>query len=102
MALAGEDGRTVARGSLTRTQGCQDIAEEQTQHTIPNRKAADHNAFEAPWVLFRFLYGAQDVSLGHMIVGFDFGRGLVVQGFMDSSGVPPVDPVHRFEFDLSS
>jgi len=42
------------------------------------------------------------VSLGHMIAGFDFGRGLILQGFMDSSGVPPVDPVHRFEFHLSS
>ena len=59
-----------------------------------------HDPREAPWVLFRFLYGAQGLSLGHMIAGFYFGRGLVVQGFMQSGGIPPVDPVHRFEFHL--
>lgn len=35
-----------------------------------------------------------------MILGFNFSRGLVGQGFMHTGGVPPVDPVHGFEFDL--
>ncbi len=55
---------------------------------------------EAPWVLFRLLYGTQGVSLGHMIAGLDFCRGLIVQGFMDSGGIPPVHPVHRLELDF--
>jgi len=37
---------------------------------------------EASWVLFRCLYGAQDWSLGHMIAGFYFGRGLVIQSLV--------------------
>src|SRR5699024_11299489 len=55
---------------------------------------------EAPWVLFRLLYGAQGPSLVHMIACFDFGRSLIVQGFMQSARVPPVDPLHGLEFDL--
>lgn len=35
-----------------------------------------------------------------MILGFNLGRGLVGQGFMHTGGVPPVHPVHGFEFDL--
>src|SRR5699024_5894235 len=57
---------------------------------------------EAPWVLFRLLYGAQGLSLGHMIAGFDLCRGLVVQRFMHAGGIPPMDPVHGFEFNLGS
>jgi len=67
---------------------------------IPLGMVLESLSIEAPWVLFRFLYGAQGLSLGHMIAGFYFGRGLVVQGLMHAVRVPPVDPVHRFEFDL--
>src|SRR5699024_2361629 len=57
---------------------------------------------EARWVLSRLLYGAQGLSLGHMIAGFDLCRGLVVQRFMHAGGIPPMDPVHGFEFNLGS